>query len=126
MQVKVHTDAHIEGREAFARWVETELADKLSRFRDHVTRVEVHFADDNADKSGDQDKRCLLEARLARHEPGAVSHHAPKVADALIGSIDKLRRALDSTFGRLRDQAGRESIRGNGHLPEDVGGDTTR
>ena len=121
MQIKVHTDAHIEASEAFSRWVESELSDKLARFRDHITRVEVHFADDNADKSGNQDKRCLLEARLAGHDPVAVSHHAPKVADALGGSMDKLRRALDSTIGRLRDQAGRESIRGDGHLPDEAG-----
>ncbi len=121
MQIKVHTDAHIEASDAFSKWVESELSDKLARFRDHITRVEVHFADDNADKSGNQDKRCLLEARLAGHDPVAVSHHAPKVADALSGSMDKLRRALDSTIGRLRDQAGRESIRGDGHLPDEAG-----
>lgn len=122
MQIQVHTDAHIEGRDAFSRWVETELADRLSRFRDHVTRVEVHFADDNADKSGNQDKRCMLEARVAGHEPVAVNHRAPKVADALTGAIDKLRRSLDSTIGRLRDSAGRASIRGEGAPPDDIEG----
>ncbi|MEY4561618.1 MAG: hypothetical protein RLZZ618_895, partial [Pseudomonadota bacterium] len=85
-----------------------------------ITRIEVHFADNNAEKSGPQDKRCLLEARLAGHEPVAVSHHAPKVPDSLTGAIDKLRRSLDSTYGRLRDSAGRESIRGEGHVPDDV------
>jgi hypothetical protein len=112
MQIRLNTDAHVQGDEALAAWVDAELKDRLARFRDHLTRIEVHLGDHNAARPGDRDKRCTLEARPAGRLPIAVSHDAGKVADAVIGATEKLIRALDSALGRARDAHGRESIRG--------------
>jgi hypothetical protein len=112
MQIQLNTDAHVQGDVALAAWVDAELKDRLARFREHITRVEVHLGDHNAARHGDKDKRCTLEARLAGRLPIAVSHDAGKVADALTGATDKLIRALDSALGRVRDAHGRDSIRG--------------
>lgn len=114
MQVQLNTDAKVQGPESLAQWVETELKDKLARFRDHITRIEVHLSDASASRVGLTDKRCKLEARLAGRQPVTVSHDAAKVADALHGAADKLSRALDTDLGRARDARGRESIRGAG------------
>lgn len=112
MQIQLNTDDHIEGTEALAAWVDGELKDKLARFRDQITRIEVHLSDTNAGRAGDADKRCKLEARLTGRSPVAVSHDAAEVAMALRGAIDKLLRAVDTAVGRARDAHGRESIRG--------------
>ena len=112
MQIQLNTDSHVQGSESLAGWVEKELSDKLARFRDHVTRIEVHLSDVSGARVGDRDKRCLLEARLAGRQPVAVSHDAAKVADALHGAADKMLRALDSALGRARDAHGRDTIRG--------------
>jgi ribosome-associated translation inhibitor RaiA len=112
MQIQLNTDANVQGRDSLAAWADKELKDKLARFRDHVTRIEVHLSDASAARVGEADKRCKLEARLAGHQPVAVSHDAAKVADAFHGAVDKLLRKLDAVLGRVRDARGRESIRG--------------
>ncbi len=112
MQIQLNTDEHVQGNQALAAWVETELKDKFERFRDHITRVEVHLSDVNGSRAGEADKRCKLEARLAGRQPVAVSHDAGKVADALMGAADKMVRTLDTALGRARDARGRDSIRG--------------
>lgn len=111
MQIQLNTDDNIQQPGSLTEWVEKELTDKLARFRDHVTRIEVHLADINAARTGGDDKRCTLEARTAGRPPMTVSHEAPTVADALRGATDKLLRALDSALGRARDSRGTESIR---------------
>ena len=84
MQVQLNTDSHVQGAESLAAWVETELKDKLARFRDQITRIEVHLSDINGERVGGDEKRCLLEARLTGRQPVAVSHNADKVADAVL------------------------------------------
>lgn len=113
MQIQVNTDHNVEGHEALIRWAGSEVSHTLGHFSDHITRVEVHLSDENSGKSGDDDKRCLMEARLSAHQPLAVSHHAASVDEAFRGAAGKLKRALESTLGRLKDHHGRDSIRGN-------------
>lgn len=112
MQVQVHTDKHIHGGERLTLWVKTEVAAKLSRFGDHITRVEAHLSEDNSHKSGGADKKCVLEVRPAGLHPLAVTHLAATLEQAIHGATDKLERLLDSTFGQLnakaRVPAGRE------------------
>ena len=112
MQIQLNTDTHVQGDEALAAWVDAELKDRLARFRDHITRIEVHLGDQSAARHGEKDKRCTLEARVAGRAPLAVSHEAAKVADAFLGATDKLARAMDTALGRARDAHGRDSIRG--------------
>ena len=115
MRIQVHTDAHIEGRDDFLQWVEAEAAEKLARFRDRVTRVEIHFSDTNGDKSSDKHKRCVIEARLSGLPALAASHQAATLADAFSGATSKLKHALEGSVERLKGRHGRDSIRGEGH-----------
>ncbi len=103
MQIQLNTDSHVQGDESLARWAERELRERLARFVDHVTRIEVHLRDTNAGRVSGDDKRCVLEARLAGRQPVAVSHDAGRVADALHGAAEKLGRLLDADLGRLRE-----------------------
>jgi len=114
MQIQVNTDDNVEGREALVLRVEAEVSDTLGRFSDQITRVEVHLSDENSDKSGTNDKRCLMEARLAGRQPVAVTHTAGSLDEAFSGAAEKLKRSLESALGRLKDHKGRDSIRGEG------------
>tara|TARA_R110002073_G_scaffold182330_2_gene340619 strand:- start:1362 stop:1622 length:261 start_codon:yes stop_codon:yes gene_type:complete len=80
MQIQINTDKNVEGREAFSDQVKAVFEHALKRFSEHVTRVEVHISDENSDKSGINDKRCLMEARLEGRQPITVTHQ-PEGAD---------------------------------------------
>jgi hypothetical protein len=112
MQIQLNTDKHVHGDDSLNAWVDHELRERLGRFGDHITRIEVHLSDINGTRVSDQDKRCKLEARLAGRQPVVVSHDAGKVADAMFGAADKLQRLLDTTLGRTRDASARETVRG--------------
>lgn len=103
MQIQVNTDNNIEGREELAAQVKGVVESTLSRFSDRITRIEVHLSDQNGDKSGQNDKRCMMEARLEGRQPTAVTHEAARLEDAVDGAADKLKRSLESTLERLTD-----------------------
>lgn len=114
MQIQVNTASSLrgQGHEALERWASDQLAEQLGRFRDHVTRIEVHLSDENSGKTSADDKRCLLEARLANHPPLAASHHAPNVDAAFRGASDKLKHALEHALDKvLKNHRDRDSIR---------------
>jgi ribosome-associated translation inhibitor RaiA len=100
MQIQVNTDHNIAGHEALAAHVNGIVEAALSRFSNQITRVEVHLSDENADKSGQRDKRCMMEARIEHRGPIAVTEHAATVDLAARGAADKLSRLLESTLHR--------------------------
>ena len=104
MHIQLNTDSHIAGREEMAARVEAVVEEALSRFSDQITRVEVHLSDENSHKSGQNDKRCMMEARLENRRPTAVTHQAATLGQAISGAADKLQRSIESTLGRLHDQ----------------------
>ena len=112
MLVQLVTDNHIEGRAKMAEWVEAEVTGTLDRYADQITRVEVHFADENSHKSGQVDKRCTVECRLAGLDPLAATEHAGGLDEALEGALAKLLAVLDHKLGRLREHKGRTSYGG--------------
>ncbi len=101
MKIQFNTDVNIKGTEAFAAKVSATIEQALARFKDHVTRVEVHLSDENASKNGTLDQRCMLEARLEGRQPVAVTEHAATMDQAVQGAAHKLARLLESTLGRL-------------------------
>ncbi len=101
MHVQVNTDGIIQGGDSLAREVEAMVRGALSRFADRITRVEVHLSDVNSRKPGDDDKRCVMEARLGGLDPVAASDQAPTLRQAIDGAAGKLERSIDSTLGRL-------------------------
>jgi ribosome-associated translation inhibitor RaiA len=100
MQILINTDHHIEGREALAAWATGEIKTALSHHSEHIMRVEVHLSDENGHKSGSNDKRCVMEARLQGRQPLAVTQHAQTLYQSITGATDKLNRLIESTLGR--------------------------
>ena len=110
MQIQINTDHNIDGHEALAAHVRGVAESALSRFSDHIPRVEVHLSDENSDKKGGNDEmRCMMEARIEGRQPIAVTHQAASLDQAVDGAADKLNRLIESTIGRLRDHKSREN-----------------
>lgn len=102
MQIQFNTDNTIEGHERMQSHFSEEIAESLKRFEDKITRVEVHVGDENSDKFGIDDKRCLLEVRLAGKNPVAVTNHANTIEKAVSGATDKMVKLLNTTFEKLK------------------------
>jgi len=115
VQLELTTDDNLDGGDRLSERVAAHVDAALDRFRDRLTRVEVHLGDESARRSIDTDIRCTVEARPARLKPVAATHHAANVDDACRGALKKLAKALDSQLGRLDDRKGGASIR----RPED-------
>jgi hypothetical protein len=111
MQIRVNTDGNVVGREDLDRQVEAEVDTALARFRDRLTRVEIHLGDESAGTSTVADMRCTIEARPAGQQPVAVTHHADTIDEACRGAAQKLQALLESKFGRLDRRKGGTTIR---------------
>jgi ribosome-associated translation inhibitor RaiA len=102
MQIQINTDSNIEGDAELVQQIKAVVRNSLERFSEQITRVEIHLSDENSEnKFGTDDKRCLLETRLAGLQPISVSDQAATLEQAVDGAVEKLKRSLDSTLGRL-------------------------
>jgi len=101
MKTQINTGPNVECGEETARWIKTLVDDVLGHLEKHMTRVEIHLSDENSEKGGEHDKRCMMEARLEGHQPIAVTHEAQTIEQALEGAVHKLKSSLDHTLGRL-------------------------
>jgi ribosome-associated translation inhibitor RaiA len=103
MTIQLNTDNNLSVHEAFGNKLDDLLSEELSRFSEHITRLEVHLSGEDGSKEGINDKRCLLEARLEGRQPIAVTGLANTYELAVNSAIDKLTAALDTILGRLRN-----------------------
>jgi ribosome-associated translation inhibitor RaiA len=104
MQVQVNTDRSLSVEDVPAADVQSAIETAVARFSHRITRVEVHLSDQNSHKRGRNDKRCVIEARLAGLDPVAVTHEADTSSLAIDGAVEKLERSLDSRLGRLNSR----------------------
>jgi len=100
MQILTSTDHNIDGTETLAAEVSDVVAKALRHVGDHVTRVEVHLADENGARKNTHDIRCVLEARIEGRQPVAVTHHAGTTSSAVVGAAGKLASLIEKTLGR--------------------------
>ncbi len=104
MTIQINSDNNITGTEELSNFAESTITETLKRFDEQITRVEVHLTDENSsNKSGINDKRCMLEARLEGMKPIAVTAHGGTIQEALKVALVKLKSTLDTTLGRLRN-----------------------
>lgn len=100
MQVLLNSDHSVADFDSLSTHVDAVVSEALMHHRDHITRVEVHLGDENGKKSGPDDKRCMMEARLDHRPPVAVTHHADTVESAVHGAARTLAKAIDKAIGR--------------------------
>ncbi|MCH4248694.1 HPF/RaiA family ribosome-associated protein [Acinetobacter populi] len=106
MNIEIRTDKNINSSDRLIDYVRTELKQEFQRYSEKITHFEVHLSDINGDKGGDEDKRCMIEARPAGLKPVAVTHKAANIDQAIHGAIDKLKRGIEQVFAK------REPLRG--------------
>lgn len=100
MTIQFNTDNNINGTENLREPFIALLTDELSRFSDQITRLEVHLTDQDGNKDGLNDKRCVLEARLEGMQPIAVTKDASTHEKAIQGAIDKMKNLLTTKLDR--------------------------
>jgi ribosome-associated translation inhibitor RaiA len=103
MQIQFNTDKNVTGSEGYIASSTSLISEELSRFSELITRVEVHLSDEDGNKDGVNDKRCMMEARLAGMQPIAVTDQANTHEQAILGAIDKLISSLEKITGRMKD-----------------------
>ena len=102
MTIQINTDKNVSVHEAFEAKLDGLLSEELSRFSEHITRLEVHLSDENGNKQGPNDKRCMIEARLEGRQPIAVTDRANDYELAVSGAIEKLKALLETIVGKLK------------------------
>jgi ribosome-associated translation inhibitor RaiA len=103
MQININTDNHIEGSDRRETYFTEVLQQKLKRFDDHVTSLEIHITDENGkDRTAAADIRCLMEARVNGMKPMAVTCHADTVEKAIGQATEKMKHLLEHTFDKLK------------------------
>lgn len=113
MQIQINSDHHISASPQLAGRIQELVRGSLERYSDRITRVEVHLNDLNSTKGGENDKRCLMEARVAGLGPIDANHEASSLDLAIDGAMEKLERAIEHKLGKIEMTAsGRRTGKG--------------
>jgi ribosome-associated translation inhibitor RaiA len=104
--INIHIDDIEEGggSDRVAR-LEEQIRQRLARFEERITDIEVHVSDVNGSKGGN-DLRSTMEVRINGVQPIAVAEQGDNVDRAVIGAAKKAVRALDHQLGKLNDRRG--------------------
>lgn len=103
MKIQFNTDKNIPGDERLEKYLSSLINDELSRFSEHITRIEIHLADESSHKRGESNTRCMLEARLESRQPIAVTSRANTVEKAVNDALAKLKASIEKIYGRLKN-----------------------
>lgn len=104
MNVQVNSGHDVHCSEEYIKQIENTVIGSLERFRNALTRVEVFFGDENGAKSGANDKRCTVTAKMSHHDTFAATGHGEVYDVALDIALDKMVRVIDSKIGRSIDR----------------------
>lgn len=104
MNIQFNTDKNISGGEDLNAKLDTIISDDLSRYSERITTIVVHLGDENSQKEGGNDKRCMIEARLEGLQPIAVSGNGDTIEQSVKRALFKLKGAIESVLGRLKER----------------------
>ena len=100
MQVQFNSDSSVMGTENVAERIEASVREKLARFEDKLTRLEIHVRDENGPKHGANDKACTIEARPSGGKPIGVTEHSDTVDAAARKAASTMAQRLERLFGK--------------------------
>jgi ribosome-associated translation inhibitor RaiA len=103
MIIQINTDKNLDMHDEYASQLEALLTEKLSRYSEHITRLELHLSDENGSNESPNDKKCVLEVRLEGRQPIAVTATGDTYDHAVNNTIDKIKSSLDTIIGKLRN-----------------------
>jgi hypothetical protein len=104
--IQINTDNQIDSNSDRDSRLEEQVRQRLARFEERITDVEIHVSDINGPRGGAADLRCTLEARVNGIQPVAVADQGSSVDRAVLGAAKKAVRALDHQLGKLTDRKG--------------------
>lgn len=100
MTIQFNTDSSLTMHEEFRDRLKALISEELSNFSNIITRLEIHLSDQNSHKPGQNDKKCLIEARVEGRQPVAVTADAHDYEEAVDGAINKLKSMLETISGQ--------------------------
>ena len=103
MTIQFNTDKTVKWDERHSEHFNAVLTKELKRYSSHITRIEVHLSDENGEKEGVNDIRCLMEARLEGRKPLAITATANSEEQAISDAVRKLNTVLKKTIGRMTE-----------------------
>lgn len=95
MNIELRTDKNIQNSDRLIAYVSAELNQEFQRHSERITHFSVHLSDENGAKGGEEDIRCMIEARPAGIKPVVVNHRGHNIATAIHGAIDRLKRSIE-------------------------------
>lgn len=104
MKLQFNTDKNIQGTETLEAIVSEKINHGLKHFADKITRIEVHLSDQNADKTGPEDKQCKIEARIEGMQPIMVVGTNDSKERAVDEAVDKMKATLSTVFGKMKNK----------------------
>ena len=102
MTIQLNTDKNLTIHQEYEEKINGIITASIGRFEDLITSVQVHLSDENGSKDGLDDKRCLLEARIAGKESIAVTNLGNNYDLAISGALHKLKSKLETIAGKLK------------------------
>ena len=102
MTFQINTDHNLTVSPEYREKIEGMIEGEIDRFIEHLTRVEVHLSDQNADKENGADKRCNIEARLKGKPPIAVTADGETYDLAIAGAASKLKTIIETHIDKAR------------------------
>ncbi len=104
MTIQFNADNNLTVHESFREKLTEQLTGELGRFDEFVTRLEVFLSDENGQKQGQHDKKCLLEARVKNKQPVVVTAFAANYELAVQEAADKMKRTLNTMLEKMQDR----------------------
>jgi len=95
MQFILHNDDTIHGFDEAQEFAREVVSKALKGREDRLSRIEIWIADENAGKSGPDDKKCTIEAHPRGTKPVTVHANADAVIPAIRAAASKLAHALE-------------------------------
>lgn len=106
MFIQVNTDNQVDGHARLLARLEAMARDRLERFGERITRVEIHVRDLNGPADSPELIRAQVELRPAGRRPLSASDTAGDVESAVTGALDKAATAFDRQIGRTTTRKG--------------------
>ncbi|MFU9045627.1 HPF/RaiA family ribosome-associated protein [Acinetobacter tibetensis] len=106
MNIEIRTDKNIQNNDRLISYVRAELNQEFQRHSERITHFSVHLSDENGVKGGDDDIKCMIEARPAGLKPVVVNHKAHNVDTAFHGAMERLKRSLEHVFEKRENPRG--------------------
>ena len=103
MFIEFHSDNNVKTSEETVAPFRDQINNSFKTYSHQVSSVQVHFSDENGNKGGQDDKRCMMEVRLDGKDPIAVTARLSNITQALKFASDKMKASLDTRRDKLKN-----------------------